>query len=365
MDLKQTCALLLSRQGLRPSGNSLWIRQLYQAIQWIKKQHFILYTSLGQKTWEMIVFLAQQETIEQVIVIPSKNLDDFEYQKRFSIEQFCLDLSYVHFQPVFSDDQKSLLYCRDQTIVSEADIILPISVRKKGHMADLISWKQQDNPETIINHFQVDYEKSRNSFAYHVNSENLSPEIYQCSSIYLIHWTRTSNHQWPTELLFNYYDAILNSNNYPRNALATLENILKRQIIKASSRHMPKKTPTVSFSELPPKQAINLMRWRSRYRQMSFEPYGIGIDKKYAQSIGIQEVHYYKQQRDKPDHILPWLCQSEGKYSDWRLEKEFRFFGDLDISHIPRNKLICFCLKNNEAKKIYAQYRVKAMAITK
>jgi len=361
MDYNQTCSLLISRQKLHPCGLSPWVKQSYKAIQWVKDNGLTLYTSLGQQTWELIVFLAHIKAIKQIMVIPSTHKDHFECQKNHAIEQFHLDLDNVQFQCLYPNGSKSLLYQRDVTIVSNSDVLIPISVRKKGHMSTLISQKQDNS---IVQEFQINYQKDRHSLAYQVKKNDLSQKIQHVESDYLIHWTRSCNGPWPTETLYDYYAAILKSNQYPRNAMASLENILSCDRIIASSRHMPDKTPTVSFTALPPKNAITLMRWRSRYRQMSFEPYGIGIEKTYAASIGIQKVRYYAHPKDKPKNVAHWLCQSRGKYSDWRLEKEYRYCGDIRLLDIPREKLVCFCYKDIEAKKIFSKYGITTMAIT-
>ncbi|KPA09486.1 hypothetical protein MHK_010318 [Candidatus Magnetomorum sp. HK-1] len=359
---KKNSAILISRQGLHPCLSTPWITQTQRAIQWVKSNDFRLYTSLGQNTWELCVFLAQKEGLDQVIVIPSKNPDDFENQKNYIIKQFCLDLNRVSFEAVYTEDPKTLRYQRDAKIVSSSDKLIPIAVRKKGHMEKLITQKKQQNPNCLIQDFQIKYQKNKTPIGYHIDQSRLSHHIYQLSSEYLIHWTRASNGPWPTEIKYEYFNAILKNDTYPRNALDTLKNILDLSQIKASTRHMPQKTPTVSFSGLLPHEAIPLMRWRARFCQMSFEPYGIGIEKSYAQSMGIQAVKYYKL-NSHPKGVAPWLCQSTGRQGDWQLEKEYRFLGDIDLFKIPNDKLVCFCLKQDEAIKLHKKYKIKAIAM--
>jgi hypothetical protein len=357
----KSAAILISRQGLHPCQTTSWIVQLKKAIDWLKNKSYHLYTSVGQQTWELQIFFAKQFNLEQTIVIPANNAGHFENLKQTVIEHFCLDTKKIQFEKVHSKNLKSLLYQRDAQIISNSDILIPISIRKKGHMKELISTIPAKNK--VMNQFQIDYRPEKANISYQIDTSCLSKKVRALSSSpYLIHWTRASNTHWPTENKYSYYQAITNSDAYPRNAFASLENMLTYGQIKASSRHMPQKTATVSFSGLPPKDAVSLMHWRARYCQMSFEPYGIGIEKTYALSAGIQKVQYY-QPGYKPKGVSPWRCQSIGKRSDWRLEDEYRHLGDLDLLRIPNDKKVSFCYRYHEAQKIQNQFGIRGIAM--
>jgi len=357
--MQQTAAILISRQGLQPCQSTPWVVQSQKAVQWIKNNALHLITSIGQQTWEMLVFLAQQQEVEQTIVIPSVDRKDFENQQQIIIDQFCLKPDHISFKGIFSKNTKQILYQRDQTIITDSHLLIPISTRKKGHMETLIAKKPT---HCIIKDFQIDYTPRKTPISYQIDTHQLSQKLSQLSSQYLIHWTRSHNRHWPTEKKFHYYQAITQSTVYPRKAMASLENILSLGQIKASARHMPLKIPTVSFSGLPPNKAVSLMQWRPRYCEMSFEPYGIGVEKNDGLSMGIQPVHYYSENQ-RPADIAPWLCQSMGKRATWKKENEYRFLGDFDLSHVPKSKLICFCYAEKEAAVIEQKYGVKSVAM--
>ena len=358
------CSILLSRQALHPCKSSPWVSQTIKAIKWIKDKNYALITSIGQNTWELSLFLAQREKINLCIYIPVKKKSDFEIQKQEIIIQFQLNSSNTIFKPVYSNESSKLLYKRDEAVIFNSNIVIPVSIRKKGHMEALINKKQKIHPEVLVEEFKINYCKNKKAIAYRLNEDDISQDIFQLKHKYLIHWTRTSNGSWPTELKSHYYNSIIENNTYPRNALNTLENILQLSLIKASVRHMPKKIPTVSFSSLTPDKATNLMRWRARYRQMSFEPYGIGLEQNYAKNIGIQKVKYYQPPK-KPDKLATWLYQSKGTKSDWQLENEYRHLGDLKLSNIPSDKLIIFCFHFKEAIEIKKKFNVQTIALCK
>ena len=351
---------MISRQGRHPCRTTPWIVQLEKAIQWLKVKPYRLYTSLGQQTWEMQIYLARQAKLDQTIVIPAKNESDFGHLKQDVITQFRLDLNQVQFEKIYPNDSKSLLYLRDERIIANSDVLIPIAIRNNGFMKTLLSKDSVSN--RLLTNFQIEYKPEKATIAYKIDKNNLSNVLFALSSRYLIHWTRTSNAPWPTEKKIDYYQAITTSDSYPRSAFAGLKNILTQGQIKASSLHMPQKIPTVSLSGLPPQEAVSLMYWRARYCQMSFEPYGIGIEKDVAKSIGIQPVHYYAPKL-KPKNVAPWLCQSIGKRADWRLEDEYRYPGDLDLVHIPDKKMRCFCYRKDEARDIQNRFGVNSIGM--
>lgn len=95
------------------------------------------------------------------------------------------------------------------------------------------------------------------------------------------------------------------------------------------------------------------MKWRARYHQMTFEPYGIGILQDAAETYGLKKVHYYDSEKMKlPETIPKWLTQSIGKITDWSHECEYRHPGDLDLNKIPADNLIIVCQFKSETKAL-------------
>ena len=128
---------------------------------------------------------------------------------------------------------------------------------------------------------------------------------------------------------------------------------------------MPGKVATVSLSNRPPAEMAELMSWRSRYRMMSFEPYGIGIEKRAALERGSLPVIYYDRLSGDSAMNLNasdrWRTQSRGVKSDWTAEDEYRFAGDLDFSDISADNQIAICHTPGEAKEIVAKTGIKTV----
>ncbi len=96
---------------------------------------------------------------------------------------------------------------------------------------------------------------------------------------------------------------------------------------------------------------------------MSFEPFGIGIERNYAIAHGIKEVRYYQPSQKKPvDGQDSWWWQSVGKKTDWRIENEFRHKGDFNFSKVPEDKRLIFCHYKSQANFIKNQTGLRAMS---
>ncbi len=358
-------AVLLSRQPLCPSGRTPWVRAAVEAVSWVKRQGLGLLTSVGMQTWELLVFLAQREKICQNIILPQSNNRDFKQSCCHLKKEFELEDRLIRFTPLGSEIKKTggkaLFHSRDFEIITLAEILIPVSIRPGGFMEKFVGKKTSSQGMTISRYFEIPYKKRKQKLGYQIDTDNLSPALEGIGNHYLIHWTRASRGPWPTESRYAFYRDIVNSETYPRGAFETLKNMLCTLHIKSSSLHMPSNIPTVSFSALAPFDAISLMRWRSRYVQMSFEPYGIGVEKVFAKKIGILPVQYYK--KGNLPKCERWLTQSIGIKGYWPGEAEYRFRGDLDFSGIPRDKLVVFCYRPSEAEYIAECFGLAAFSI--
>ncbi|HWR82001.1 MAG TPA: hypothetical protein VN285_01720 [Candidatus Deferrimicrobium sp.] len=347
---------MLSRQAMRPTGKSAWVSQTQAAIEWLNREGYTINTSLGMQTWELLTALSSIVGAKQTLLIPAESQPEFEQTVFFATDQFDLRADLVRFVPVFGNQSdggnEELLRKRDKMAIERADLVVPVSVRPGGRMA---SWLERlrrfDRP--INEQYRVEYERRREPLAYRIDSESLNTDLKLLEGRFLIHWTRGTQSAWPTEKLIDYYSAVVRSDDYPRDGFRTLLNILTTGLIVATPKHKPAGIPTVSFSSLSPAEVVPLMRWRARDRQMSFEPYGIGIDFGLAASLGIKPVLYYDRSSGPvPRHTEPWLCQSRGRKTDWRAENEYRHLGNVDLLRIPVNKMTAVCLTQSEAATI-------------
>jgi hypothetical protein len=351
-------AILLSRQPLRPTGLTPWVRQSVVAARWIKDSGLGLVSSTGMQTWEMVTTLASDLKIPLRLVVAADSEEEFLQGCDQAMAEFNLDPSRTEFVPciVANARASSTLAARDELVVRMADILIPVSCRPSGGMAIRLAEAEQAGRE-IHREFSVAYSNKRAALKYDLNSQNLNPDLDSLDGKYLVHWTRGASSPWPKERRISFYRDIMQSDHWPRAALNTLARIIRTGTILASSRHMPGGVPTVSFSALAPREVVPLMRWRARYGEMSFEPYGIGIDNGFGCEIGIREVIYHDggQRVSVPADEL-WRSQSTGKITDWTAEREYRCLGDLSLRDVPREALALFCMTALEADTLRQEF---------
>jgi hypothetical protein len=319
------------------------------------------------QTWELLTSIASLEKLKQTLFLAAGDNHEYEQSQEFVITQFALDRDFVDFVPVLIENKyttkEELWFRRDKRLLEAAEVLVPISLRREGHMDSLLQRLCRQG-KSVENRFQVAYEKRVQPLAYRLKAEQLNPELRQLEDQYLIHWTRAANSAWPTEKLIDYYKAVIESENHPRSAFSTLMNIISIRKIVATPKNMPTGIPTVSFSNLPPAKIAPLITWRSRFQQMSFEPYGIGIEKQYAMSKGVCPVRYYHKNCDCTHNSERWLWQSRGKKGDWRAEREYRYKGDLDLSCFPSNRLLALCCTQRQAEVIEKSTGIQAVSLT-
>ncbi|MFH1688353.1 MAG: hypothetical protein ABIE70_12640 [bacterium] len=362
-----SAAILLSRQSLRPCGADPWVRATQQAVLWAASEGHRLHTSLGMTTWELVLALASLNAVPVTLHLASSTAADPLLANHLEHD---FGLSQEKTRVITVDESTpaaasgSVMLRRDQSVVEAADVIIPISVRPGGHMAALIA-QAQARGKRVIDTFVVPYPRQQGALSYRVNEDCLNPELTGFApGEYVVHWTRAANRHWPDERPLDFYSALVASYAYPRDALATLRHILTTRRIIASGRHMPRAVKTVSFTACEPIAMIPHMRWRARWREMSFEPYGIGIRTARAQSIGIESVVYVERRTKNPAE--QWKTQTMGIKTDWRTEREFRHRGNLDLTDLPLDDLIVFCRFPREADALRKEtgLRVVPMELT-
>ena len=363
----KTAAILLSRQPLRPTGGTGWVRQAGLAVRWIKDRGMILCCSIGMQTWEVLTALAVAENVPLKLVIPHDNHISFDQRCHETLRQLNLgehSVTFIMACNAFDKSSKSdNMKLRDRAVIEFANLLLPVSVRKDGGMNALIS-EAEDDGIKVDRQFEIDYTDRSEPMVIKIDSRRLRDDLDELAAPYLIHWTRTTNSAWPDERLIDYYRAIVASETYPRLGLSTLEHILQTRRLIGSTKNMPGNEATISFSALLPSELIPLMKWRARYRQMSFEPYGIGIRIPVADHLGISPVRYYDKAAHRADVPEPrWLSQSAGEKTDWRREKEYRHLGDLGLSKFDNDDLFAICLPPDEALGLEARTGLRTVSV--
>ncbi|MCM2272610.1 MAG: hypothetical protein NDJ18_08675, partial [candidate division Zixibacteria bacterium] len=337
------------------------------AVRSLKERDLRICGSVGMQTWELITASAALEAVPLRCYLLTSNQPaasrESEILRDFGLKPESVE--FVYLDEPNNGKSELAMAARDRMVVDASDMLLPISIRPSGHMADLLERGISQRKE-IVSEFQLSAMERPHGIAYSLDFEKLNPTIDEISGKYLIHWTRATNSRWPDERSIDYYSAIINSLSYPRTGLDTLCRILDTMRLIGSARHMPQKMKTVAFSSLSPREVVPLMRYRARYGEMSFEPYGIGIAKELAPSLDLLPVIYYSEKRTSGESgEAPWRFQSMGIKTDWREEQEYRHAGDLPLGSIPRDALHLFCRFPDEAERLQQRYGIQATSLGK
>ncbi|MBU0985553.1 MAG: hypothetical protein KKA42_16890 [candidate division Zixibacteria bacterium] len=355
-----TAAILLSRQALRPNGQTPWVRQTRLAVARVQKIGLGLTSSIGMQTWELITALGAMNNIPLWLTVPVSSPDRDGRTRDHIIADYDLKPDRVTITTVASTvgsaDRHHLMAARDRNIVAQADMLMPIALRPDSSLRGLVT-DAESRGVRVHREFEIPYYPHGRGLAIDYSQLAVTPELQTLDDRYLIHWTRGTNGRWPGERAIDYYRDLLASDTWCRSALHTLTRIVETRTVLASAHKMPARTPCVSLSGLRPVDVLPLMTWRARYRQMSFEPYGIGIRREEAMQYGIQPVWYHDRMNNSeklPDDA--WRWQSIGQKTDWRRECEYRMRGDLDLRVFPRAALRLFCRTGEEAERLQSRF---------
>ncbi|MCP4632284.1 MAG: hypothetical protein GY855_05105 [candidate division Zixibacteria bacterium] len=350
--MKSKAAILNSRQSKRPIGSDKWIVNSINAAKYCIDKGLTIFSSIGISTYEVITYAAVKYGGNLIIVLPPA----IEYDtliKNISTD-FKLDKNNVGF--FFPDDlrneKKSDQLERDKYIISNSDLIIPVSINSEGNLQSLI--KKSSRKHELVCDFKTDYPGYKRILKVDYSKLRIQDWSKREDWNYLTHWTRTCNTPWSNETKYDYYESILKSEaGYHHSALNTLCRVLDEKLLRASSKHLHKGVNAVAFSELRPADVVPLMKWRPRLVSMSFEPYGIAIEKDFAQHIGIKRVLYGNPEMydilksdEKP------FFHSMGEKGDWMPEKEHRYLGDLKLDDIPADKRKIIVKFESEIQKV-------------
>ena len=358
------CLVLNSRQSKRPCGADEWVKATKNAISQYCSQESLFLTSIGMNSWELAVHLVNILGGRQIIVLPPDpteygflSTDDF--LQSFKLDEQRTSLLILD----ISENQPSEQWpqIRDEFLLANARILVPVSIRPSGRLQSLL----EQSGASVDGSFRTPYRKPIDWAHYDWNHIRLNPRIGDGWDG-LTHWTRSSFRPLEAEDHYDFYSAILDSDNYPFSALHVLERILQDGRILASSRFIRRGYQVVSFTAQDPTEAIRLMRWRKRYAYYSFEPYGISIDASFAHRLGIRPVSYgtVADFNLLPEANRPFFQNTGSEVAEWRPEAEWRHVGDLNLQDIPPKMMRAYTYRESEIEGLLALSPCEVVSLT-
>lgn len=357
-----------SRQSKTPSGDDPWVQNTLKAVKAAGDASYTIVTSVGMITWELVLYAAAKEKLPVVVVIPFQDSEPEEDEILKLRDEFGLDaqrtgiLSY-HGRNIRSA-KKEELPLRDRYVLSMANCLIPVSVRTGGNMAKLLDRLGSDLRK-IDRRFETEYDPQPHHGFPEPKKWKLNPELKKMDWPLITHFARSVHGPWRDETAKEFYRDLTKSKaEYPRNGLATLKQILKSGRLLATGEHLRDDVEAVSFTELHPAESPKLMTWRKNKVSWNFEPYGIALDRTWAEKHGIRPVKYGtdKDYRKMSKSERPFF-QNKGEKGDWRPEREWRLIGDLDLKKVPATKLRIVVRTPKEAKSLSRVTKAKVIAM--
>ncbi len=360
-------AVLNSRQSKTPCGADPWVRGCLTAVEHLAREGGTILTSTGMHTWNLLTWAAGHFGANQIQIQPLYPDESPEAAVNEIIQDFALSPEKTGFAFYRTNCARSrpkdAWLERDRQIVKLSDRILPVSMRVGGNLSSEVSrfapkWAKIDE------RFKVDYSRA---CAFRPKMSDLAKAAFNSFEPwrYLTHWTHSFSEPWPGESAADFYRAIACSESaYPRSAEKSLERILGTHSIIGTCLHHRGDIPVVSFTELAPNSAIRLMKWDPHIARMTFEPYGIAIERDIARELGLREVVYGDEtvfeglsEEDRP------FFQPVGRKTDWSGEHEWRYPGDLNLNDIPHEALTALVPSQAEAEGLEARFGFPAKTI--
>jgi len=366
--MDKRAVILNSRQSLQPRGADRWIVQTRRAVRYAKSRGYTLVTSVGMSAWEMTLYFASRFGARREVIVPRDENAEPDEIRSFWTAQFRLDDKLTGWHEIprgrIARDRAVFQKTRDRMALERAEIILPVDIRSGGNLEGRL-FRAERAGKTIDRTFRTVQTAPERTCKIVVDSSRLSPETDSRLGDALVHWTRTCHGPWPGETRYDYYHAVAsNADRYPRRALDTLCRILTERRLRASPRHLRRGLRAVAFSALPPTDAVGLMKWRARYREMTFEPYGLAIERSLAEKLKIRRVFYGNP--DMYDYLEPEnrdYFQNLGRVGDWMPEREYRHLGDFELESIPGDRLTAIVLQPEDIDTIRRVHSGSVLAL--
>ena len=297
-------------------------------------------------------------------------------------------------------DSTDTLPLRDRVAVALAETVWNLSVRKAGNLHRLLQWRlEQDSRstasvrlvvaenETVPNHVAglIDQGAVRWNLLKSSDSHQALPKTETLSSAFehapvvcaqpndeaeatlkeqlaldgewLIHWTRSATKPLDGQSADKWLDRqLLPSTDEAVGPLATLLQILRDGVIRASSDGLRGSKPMTCFSAVPLRELVSRRRFQTHRARWDFEPYGLCIRRRRLEALGARPVIYGDDSlwHALPEPERPWFQQrfsGRGKRQiDWSEELEWRVAGDVCLGQLPGEDLIVFCRSDDEAR---------------
>ena len=368
------CLVVNSRQSKQPTGTQPWVINTVAAVRDCAAANYEIIASLGTPFWELVLWAGVQcnaklhvicpcPTKQTELLLPGDRMAPVtEAIKQYTIEQFSLRPERVtwHFVAHTPSRPKSSWNERDRLAYHLATHVVPVSLRAESQW----NARMVEAPKPLINDYRVRYEPRCPKPQWEKRQPSNIAQLWPPGS--LVHLTRSCHGPWPGETRARYYqDVVASSEDYPRNALATVCRIIEQRCILGSTFRAIASKPRVCFTQNSADKVVQLVRYRRRYARYCFEPYGIAIMPDAAVRIA-KPVFYTQTSRRRSKSAeaeLSWLRQGAGTNMHWASENEWRAPNHVNLGNFRTDELLVIVATEHEQRQVQpcCPYRVVSL----
>ncbi|MBU2547349.1 MAG: DNA-protecting protein DprA [Proteobacteria bacterium] len=395
---RRLLAVLNSRKPRLPAPRDRWVRATAAAIRQADRNAGGLVTSLGNDPYEMAAYLALDLGIPQVVVCdaPLPWMGSPTAPARFLAEHAELAdnvrvLFLSPFSPGTQPPRAQRQARRDAWVVGLAESLVMIEVRAGGHMERLASAalgrgvpvrvlipnradRSTEGNETLIRAGAMTFRLAPSTPplggraaepptpARPSAQRRLGAPAEPC----LYHFTRSCPGPWPGQARSEYYRSLAESRDgAAHEARDTLLRILDEKTIRGGSRMTRGPVRAVCFTAREWGALRELVRWRKALIRWTLEPFGLALPRRALLELGARPVVYGDESvwRTLPEAERFRFQLHRPPRTNWRMEKEWRLPGDLDLEAIPSDEIAVLVPTAALADEIAARYNMKTMVL--
>lgn len=361
-------ALAHSQLPLRPTGDTGWVRATRRATDLFSRREDIRFLcSIGTSGYDLTLSLLADYSTPLTVLLSREQLEKRRVDPAGAHEYLAQEYG---IQPgrlrviIFSasantewNDSRQ----RDIALYRLADAIIPIALRETGFLNRVVFANSEIGPK-LDRSLQINTQRQcPTKIKVNYSSRRINQRTERALADYLIHWTRSCNGPWPGETRGDFCRAIARSGSeYPRSGWDTLSRMLSEKKVRASRRHLAGAQAMVAFTAASLSECAALMSYRSRYREMTIEPYGLALPRETVKALGGRMIQYLPpSQWRKLSPPAQLFAHAEGPDgAKWKQEKEWRIVDDLDLGEIW-SKLIILTPDAISARRISSRFHLR------
>ena len=182
----------------------------------------------------------------------------------------------------------------------------------------------------------------------------IEPLPLPAESEWLFHTTRSCPGPWPESTLPHYLDSLFDgSEDADHSAFGALKRIVRNRRLISSDHAIRGKFRVVSWSACSLEELCGRHRYQRHRMRWDFEPYGIGIRRRYLEAHGARPVVYGDDElwEALPEPERPFF-QATSTENDWSSEREWRHLGDVCLESISEGDAILIVPTYDDAKAL-------------